>query len=139
MSDVENVLSTTDSLFKLKAKESLLTQIVDLQVKISHGSGEFIVKEDSLDYSIRRIRNLCEEYVLLGLFSQEEMDKFWILVNQSRYIIRTRHAVEKLAQDVEKNKTYIPDSTKSAVQDVVSNVSKFRYPKDGLLKVKDKE
>jgi hypothetical protein len=139
MNNRENNISETDYLFKLKAKQSLLTQIVELQVQISHGWGECIVQENSLDYSIRRVRHLCEEYVQLGLFSQEEMDEFWILINQSRYILRTRHAVENLAQDLEKNKLSIPDSTKSAIQDVVKNVSKFRYPKDGLLKVKTQE
>jgi hypothetical protein len=139
MIENKNNLSEADNLFKLKAKESLLTQIAELQVKISHGWGECIVQEKSLDYSIKRVRHLCEEYVQLGLFSQAEMDEFWILINQSRYILRTRHAVENLAQDLEKNKLNIPDSTKSLIQDVIKNVSKFRYPKDGLLKVKAQE
>lgn len=139
MSDIKNDLIETDGLFKLRAKQSLLTQIAELQVQISHGWGGCIIQENSLDYSIRRVRNLCEEYVFLGLFSQEEMDEFWILINQSRYILRTRHAVENLAQDLEKNKANIPDSTKARIKDVINIVSKFRYPKDGLLRVKEKE
>ncbi len=139
MNEIKNNSLEIDCLFKLKAKQSLLTKIADLQVKISHGWGECIVQENSLEYSIREVRNLCEEYVQLGLFTQEEMDEFWIFINQSRRILRTRHAVENLAQDLEKNKLSIPDSTKSAIQDVVKNVSKFRYPKDGLLKVKTQE
>lgn len=136
MNEIKNNTLEPNYMFKLKAKQSLLTQIAELQVKISHGWGECIVTENSLEYSIRRVRNLCEEYVQLGLFSQEEMDEFWIFINQSRYILRTRHAVENLAQDLEKNKLAIPSSTKSLIEDVIKNVSKFRYPKDGLLRVK---
>lgn len=139
MNEIKNNSLEIDCLFKLKAKQSLLTKIADLQVKISHGWGECIVQENSLEYSIREVRNLCEEYVQLRLFTQEEMDEFWIFINQSRRILRTRHAVENLAQDLEKNKLSIPESTKSLINDVIKNVGQFRYPKDGLLKVKTQE
>jgi len=139
MNEIKNNSLEIDCLFKLKAKQSLLTKIADLQVKISHGWGECIVQENSLEYSIREVRNLCEEYVQLGLFTQEEMDEFWIFINQSRRILRTRHAVENLAQDLEKNKLSIPESTKSLINDVIKNVGQFRYPKDGLLRVKVEE
>jgi hypothetical protein len=128
-----------ENTFKANAKQSLLTKIIELQSQIANGWGECIIPESSLDYSIKTIRTLLEEYVRLGLFSQEEMDEFWILVNQSRRILRTRHAVEKLAQEVEKNKSNISESLKSASQDVINLVSQFRYPTEKLLKVKDKE
>lgn len=128
-----------ENTFKANAKQSLLTKIVELQSLIANGWGECIIPESSLDYSIKTIRTLLEEYVRLGLFSQEEMDEYWIFVNQSRRILRTRHAVEKLAQEVEKNKTNISESLKSASQDVINLVSQFRYPTEKLLKVKDKE
>ncbi|VXA55366.1 conserved hypothetical protein [Acinetobacter proteolyticus] len=128
-----------ENTFKANAKQSLLTKIVELQSQIANGWGECIIPESSLDYSIKTIRTLLEEYVRLGLFSQEEMDEYWIFVNQSRRILRTRHAVEKLAQEVEKNKTNISESLKSASQDVINLVSQFRYPTEKLLKVKDKE
>jgi len=128
-----------ENTFKANAKQSLLTKIVELQSQVANGWGECIIPESSLDYSIKTIRTLLEEYVRLGLFSQEEMDEFWIFVNQSRRILRTRHAAEKLAQEVEKNKNNISESLKSASQDVINLVSQFRYPTEKLLKVKDKE
>ncbi|EXB47247.1 hypothetical protein J522_1898 [Acinetobacter baumannii 146457] len=128
-----------ENIFKAKAKQSLLTKIVELQSQIANGWGECIIPESSLDYSIKTIRTLLEEYVRLGLFSQEEMDEFWIFVNQSRRILRTRHAVEKLTQEVEKNKSNISESLKNVSQDVINLVSQFRYPTEKLLKVKDKQ
>lgn len=133
--EIENKQIKIESLFKANAKQNLLTRIAELQTQISHGWGEGIIQESSLDYSIKTIRILLTEYVQLGLFTQEEMDEFWVFVNQSRRILRVRHSVEKLAKNLEENKLNIPESTKLLINEVNQKVAEFRYPKEKLLKV----